>query len=494
MTTTKKYHISPETGRPNQCTATVRGCKYAENGEMPEHYDSKEDARKGYESQMKDQTLAPQTKKPVEETTETGQDFEEPVEGKVKYTITEDNIEKALNLVDRANNRLEKAGISDRFEYEMTEYEQKETVDGFTITRTYYDLEINTPVISYENEGKKHTFEAVMAREEAGIITRTGKGVELGGWKPDNLVCDHCGHRRPRNKTFIVKDAEGNRKQIGSTCVSAYLGVKVDGLWALGFDPLERDGDGLGNIPSQAPKHSTEDVLAVALAASNMGESFVSNKRAEENHMESTSSRVNWVMRAGEEDSEFNPNHILKEELRNRAAQLKESGEAKKFLDRIREIEATNDYTSNLNVLSNSEYISMRSRSTLISGIVAVKRAEWEAEKETKRKEAKQKQQDKFVPGHYGKVNEKIEKGTVFTLDNCSGYGAYDHFGNAITKYRITAKDSEGHQLIWFSGNPVEGDQGSEIKVSSGSIKQHGNYNDVDQTVLSRVRVVKPKK
>ena len=45
----KKYHINPETGRPNQCTATVRGCKYAVDGEMPEHYDSKEDARKAYE-------------------------------------------------------------------------------------------------------------------------------------------------------------------------------------------------------------------------------------------------------------------------------------------------------------------------------------------------------------------------------------------------------------------------------------------------------------
>lgn len=48
----KKYHISPETGRPNQCTATVRGCKYAVDGEIPEHYDSKEDARKGYEKTM----------------------------------------------------------------------------------------------------------------------------------------------------------------------------------------------------------------------------------------------------------------------------------------------------------------------------------------------------------------------------------------------------------------------------------------------------------
>lgn len=48
----RKYHISPETGRPNQCTATVRGCKYSENGEIPDHYETKEEAREAYAKKM----------------------------------------------------------------------------------------------------------------------------------------------------------------------------------------------------------------------------------------------------------------------------------------------------------------------------------------------------------------------------------------------------------------------------------------------------------
>lgn len=47
-----KYHINPETGRPNKCSATIRGCKFAVGNEIPEHYDSKEEARKGYEKKM----------------------------------------------------------------------------------------------------------------------------------------------------------------------------------------------------------------------------------------------------------------------------------------------------------------------------------------------------------------------------------------------------------------------------------------------------------
>lgn len=57
MAKTMKYHINPETGRPNQCTATVRGCKYAVNGEMPEHYNSKEEAREAYENQNQDKIV-----------------------------------------------------------------------------------------------------------------------------------------------------------------------------------------------------------------------------------------------------------------------------------------------------------------------------------------------------------------------------------------------------------------------------------------------------
>ena len=47
-----KYHINPRTMRPNKCTATVRGCVYAKDNMIPEHYDTKEQARTAAEEQM----------------------------------------------------------------------------------------------------------------------------------------------------------------------------------------------------------------------------------------------------------------------------------------------------------------------------------------------------------------------------------------------------------------------------------------------------------
>lgn len=60
-----KYHINPETGRPNQCTASIRHCKYAVNGVIPEHYQTKEEARTAYEEKMSKSSFTVLKKKPL---------------------------------------------------------------------------------------------------------------------------------------------------------------------------------------------------------------------------------------------------------------------------------------------------------------------------------------------------------------------------------------------------------------------------------------------
>lgn len=51
------YHINPETGRPGECTASVRDCKYSTNGETIEHYNSLDEAFEAYEKQMASKTI-----------------------------------------------------------------------------------------------------------------------------------------------------------------------------------------------------------------------------------------------------------------------------------------------------------------------------------------------------------------------------------------------------------------------------------------------------
>ena len=38
-------------------------------------------------------------------------------------------------------------------------------------------------------------------------------------------VCEHCNHNRKRNLTYILKSADGETKQVGSTCLKSFLGI-----------------------------------------------------------------------------------------------------------------------------------------------------------------------------------------------------------------------------------------------------------------------------
>lgn len=70
MSTRKFYHVNPETGRPNLCAATVRECAFAQDGEVPVHYENKSDAKAAGERMLSEQHGAFSTvkkkKKPVE--------------------------------------------------------------------------------------------------------------------------------------------------------------------------------------------------------------------------------------------------------------------------------------------------------------------------------------------------------------------------------------------------------------------------------------------
>lgn len=47
-----KYHVNPESGRVGKCAATVQSCKFAVDGQMPKHFDNKEQAKKAIEKAL----------------------------------------------------------------------------------------------------------------------------------------------------------------------------------------------------------------------------------------------------------------------------------------------------------------------------------------------------------------------------------------------------------------------------------------------------------
>lgn len=58
------------------------------------------------------------------------------------------------------------------------------------------------------------------------FVNLTDNDADLSEFVFTDKHCDHCGKKRVRNATFLVRHEDGQIKQVGSTCLTDYTGVK----------------------------------------------------------------------------------------------------------------------------------------------------------------------------------------------------------------------------------------------------------------------------
>lgn len=470
-----RYHVNPE-GEVRICRAVPGNCRYGEGEDGAIHGSNAQSVRLEYEKSMKKETIPNHVKNNDDE------DNEVFVRDK-KFTVHESRLREFEKKIEKANRRLEKVGITERFDMTTEERFIERTNDlGIKVTERYLDIELNTPVIALEG----YEFQAVVTKEETGFITSSASNVDLKGWRPDTMKCDHCGQIRPRSKTFIIKDKNGARAQIGSSCVQAYLGVKPEGLWALTYEQSftntndtdddhynwDSGGSGRGHTP-------VNDTLAIALAVSDGGRNFIPSSSYD---MVPTRQRVNDVIYGG-----FKVDPDWRNEMWRESQKYLKDGTVKELKKHINELESNNDYVANLQVASGGEYVSPKSMGVLVSAVAMKHREERRLEQEKIRKE----KGATFTPGHFGEENGKISKGTEFTVMENNETVGHDYYGNETETARMIMKDSDGKQIVWFASKRIDAKPGETVKVSSGTVKRHGEFNGVDQTIISRVRLLK---
>ena len=470
-----KYHINPETGNPNKCYAKQGRCPF---GSDENHFPTKAEARSAYEGKMAEQAVVSQKreKDAAKDSRDVHDEAEE--DGWVQrdpavHEFQSDYLPEYIDRIEKANRRLEKFGIKERFEYEIEEYHVKERNDenDLGLAESYTRLTLKKPTIALE--GNK--FLAVVSQEEAGFITRTATDVELGGWRPESMKCDHCGINRSRSTTYIVEDKDGNRLQIGSSCVDGYLGVKPEGLWAIGADILDGMNTPTRNSSAVDRSRSAEDMIAYGLAVSNEGETFVSRSSAQNYGGTATADEIESVLWSRDKWSKE-----WREEVTRKAAEYKASGKAREVLEEIRKIEGDSDYATNLRTVANSEYINPRNSGILVSGLSVYRK---------KIQKAKRDAEPKPTSGFAAPVDTKI-KGMKATVTNVSNHDSYDSYRDQmVTRSKVTFRDEDGHQMIWWASKVIDVEPGTDVTFNGGSVKKHDHYNGVDQTVLTRVKI-----
>lgn len=117
----------------------------------------------------------------------------------------------------------------------------------------------------------------------------------------------------------------------------------------------------------------------------------------------------------------------------------------------------------------------------------AERKAKEEAERlEAERQEAEERAR-KAISQHVGQIGDKIdldvilEKRAWYEAKSFAGYGTETH-------YIFTFRDNKGNALVWKTTKGLVYERGEKVHLK-GTIKEHSEYDEEKQTVLTRCKV-----
>ncbi len=376
-----------------------------------------------------------------------------------EYTFPASKLADAVNRIEKANRKLARAGVDERFTYTVEEFiDEDENGNKFSMV----SLQMSHPSLSVAGWD---FVAAVDATPDGDIVTRVLPGQELNGEKPSEQLCEHCGSNRRRKATYMLRNGDGEFKQVGSNCLESFLGVTPKGLWALSYDMEE-----MGKIDKERRYGGPDTVLslqktvAYALAVSDGGNNFMTRNSAESYGTSSTADEVrrqlfDFRLKA---DEKVDPTPYME-----KAAKI------------IKETPITgdNDYASNMRTILKTDNLGVKQMGMAVSVIAAANREKWLAEKaETKANAPKS-------VGFLGAKDTKIKdfSGVIKRIDH------YDGDYGTSTRLIMTAPD--GKEVVWTASKYLSLEEGSTVKLKSATIKGQGSYNGNDQTILTRARI-----
>lgn len=299
-------------------------------------------------------------------------------------------------------------------------------------------------------------------------------------------ACDHCGTSRRRNATFIVRNPEGELKQVGSGCLSDYLPRD-------GRDPqiLARYAQWLGAFQiavgalseDELPRQSREEQIwdletwmnATALLVRKSG--WVSRGTANQTGQRATAAEViRYLDPFNDEARDWAENEIgpVADQDKEAATEAIEWAE-EELLDDSPDL---SDYLHNLSVVVRLGYVRARHHGLAASLLAAHGFA---VRKEIQRREREAKREDMKGSVHIAELKDRIRLHgvrVVFTkVMEDRGWGSS----------LMVKMEWNGNALVWFSSGAGPDVQAGFIIDLKGTVKKHSDFQGVKETGLNRV-------
>lgn len=369
------------------------------------------------------------------------------------FDIPGDRVVAAERSVKTANNRLTKAGITDHFKITVEPYEKLVTNDaGAHILVSRARVTLNRPTISYGG----YTFLARVEEATPGNFTAmTAPGVELNGWRPTSMECEHCNKSRARSKVYVIADATGNYKVVGGSCVELYTGLAPSNLWALEWNKLSEwdypEWEADPNITGELV-YDADRVLAAAIT-------FVRRDGYRNTMMhDSTKDCVLDFLTSAPKDTDL-----------AKAVALVDAAEVRKAIRGELE-SSTSDWAVNVLALLESEWLKAAQVGILASGVSPVVKAEKEKA-----------DFGEWINDHFTPEGSKIVDMKAVVVESRASWSDFGALKN------ITIRTEDGYRVFWRTGSDNTPEVGDVIRFDA-TVKRLDTYKDVKSTVVSTLR------
>jgi len=280
--------------------------------------------------------------------------------------------------------------------------------------------------------------------------------------------CGHCGFRRNRKDTFILRDEAGEFLQVGRTCLKDFFGHNPE-------DILRR------------AQYITK-VIDVIREGEACGEAYITNRRSidlltflsyvvssiDENGWTSGKDAFNDPDRMSSRDQAANTMFMWPRTLVEDLPTADHIAKADLVLEFITTLDPNkSDFNFNMTQMAKLQTIDFKATGIAAAMVFCYNRS---LEQEAKKKLTKP-QQDLSNSNYVGKEKERLQL-DVTILSSREQEG---QFG----RYNITRMlDGAGNLFVSFGQYYAQPGDKATVK---GTVKRHQDYNGVKQTVLNRV-------
>jgi hypothetical protein len=325
---------------------------------------------------------------------------------------------------------------------------------------------------------------AAIDHTDGGAVLRTVPGEECPEqYRNAGPDCDHCGHKRKRNVSYVLRHENGEHKQVGSTCIKDFLGAQFESMLNCYRYLLCLDGSEYNEAPRAG--FSVETSAYLTLCAASIREfGWVAKSHG--------SSPCRLHMHKGIDlncsECKIPTAGRIWDALRGYTSLPMVSDEDKAMAAKAQAwavgLVASNDYLHNIKTIAGCEVIKRKQAGFAGSIVSSYQRAmAKEEEKAAKEKARKAQLADKEANGgneHQGTVGEPLTvSGSLVFSRECHGY-----YG---TSYLYKFASPKG-TVVWFASRDQDLATGDAVTLT-GRVKKHDSYKGERQTVLTRCRV-----